>query len=404
MRILIINSYYYPNMIGGTEHSLKLLAEGLTAIGHDVCIYSIDNLESDELIYENINEVNIFRGLAGLYDMKAKMRITKSRFKLWRNKIIEINNRGAVEELEMVIERFKPDIIHTNNLFGISAFIWKVIKLKGIPIIHTLRDYWMITPTYSLDYMKKNKFLNSMHKIYQWHYRRLSRFVDAVTAPSQFTLDKFIEYGYFSESKHVKISNCVEIDYSEMRDIIKKRNASNSNTIGFIFVGSLIPIKGIDKLIYTFMDIKNENISLTICGSGSLKDKILEACKLDNRIKYLGQLKESQLREVFLKNDVLIIPSVFDEPFGRVVIEANLYGLPVIGSRKGGIVEIINNIKSGVLFDIEDKNDFKEKIKLFSSRSYIKSFYPAILNGIHKYSLEEQIKEFLSLYSLILNV
>ena len=93
MRILIINSYYYPNMIGGTEHSLKLLAEGLTAIGHDVCIYSIDNLESDELIYENINEVNIFRGLAGLYDMKAKMRITKSIFKLWRNKIIEINNR-----------------------------------------------------------------------------------------------------------------------------------------------------------------------------------------------------------------------------------------------------------------------------------------------------------------------
>lgn len=402
MKIFIINTYYYPNMVGGTEHSVKLLAEGLVSVGHEVCVYSIDNLTSSEIISENINGVKVYRGCAGLYDIKVKMRLKHNKVKLLLNKLVELNNRGCIREINHIIDEFRPEIIHTNNLFGISAMIWKSIRLKNIPIMHTVRDYWMITPTYSLDYLKKGKFTLGVHKLYQWYYRRLSENVNIVTAASEFTLNKFLEYNYFNNAKSISINNCVKMDKNKLSRIVEKRKYDKNRKVGFIYVGSLIEMKGIDRLISAFREIRNDDISLVICGSGPLENMVNEASKRDKRIIYKGQVKTDELEEIFLDNDVLIIPSVFEEPFGRVVIEANINGLPVIGSSRGGIVEIINNIKTGVLFDIDNKNDLKKQIELFTNRDYIKSFYQPILDGVYEYSLEEQIKKFIREYKLML--
>ena len=45
MKVLIVNTYYFPNMIGGAEHSVKLLAENLKKCGYDIAIYCVDSIE-----------------------------------------------------------------------------------------------------------------------------------------------------------------------------------------------------------------------------------------------------------------------------------------------------------------------------------------------------------------------
>ena len=74
MRVLIINMYYYPNMIGGAEHSVKLLAEGLVKSGHQVTVYTLDAIAKNEALkQETIEGVHVVRGYSkAIYERRIK--------------------------------------------------------------------------------------------------------------------------------------------------------------------------------------------------------------------------------------------------------------------------------------------------------------------------------------------
>ena len=212
-------------------------------------------------------------------------------------------------------------------------------------------------------------------------------------------MDTLLKNNYFKNSKHYVIPNAIDIDIKELQNIINIRNKNNNKDINFIYVGMLEEKKGILNLLKVFHNISLDNIRLNICGNGNLKDVVLNYTKIDNRIKYLGQLDKIKLKEEWLKSDVLIMPSIWDEPFGRVVIEANQYGLPVLGSNKGGILEIISNIKTGLIFKYDDLNELESKIIYFTDRNNIKKYYNNIEDNISYYSLNKQIKMFEDIYN-----
>ena len=389
MRILIVNTYYYPNMIGGTENSVKILAENLYNVGNDVAIYSVDN--NDKLKIEKENNVKIYRGCAGKYQIDNLQNVNFGKIKKIENKILELNNITAKKEIKTVIEDFNPDIIHTNNLYGISNIVWKIAKEEyGIPIIHTLRDYWMLYPIVSNEKLSKILFQPFM--------RKRTKYVDVVTAPSNCTLEKFTDNGYFKSSKKECVVNAIDIDIEETKRIIDDKTERKNEDIKFMFVGMLTENKGIRNLLEAFTSIKNDKISLHIYGQGILENLVKDKEKQDNRIKYYGQLKKADLKEEWIKNDVLIVPSIWEEPFGRVVIEGNQYGLPVIGANRGGIKEIINLTHAGETYQFDNIEKLREKIIYFTERKNIIKYYPEIIKNINVYSIEKQIEKFSNIY------
>ncbi len=376
MKILIVNTFYYPNMIGGTENSIKILAETLVKNGNEVAIYSVDEKENKSI--ENINGVKVYR-----YKIPKYNKIIK--------KFKDINNNLAQIQIREVIEDFRPNVIHTNNLYGISNIIWKTVKKEyNIPIVHTLRDYWMLYPIVSKEKLSKILFQPFM--------RKRTKYVDVVTAPSKYTLNKFIEAGYFSESKKQCIYNAININIKETKEIIQKRNMNSKEEIRFMYVGMLIENKGIRNLLDAFSRIENGNVSLHIYGKGELENIVKQKVKENDKIKYYGQLPIDKLKNEWLKNDVLIVPSIWEEPFGRVVIEANQYGLPVIGANRAGILETITNIQTGILYQYDNIEELVKTIQYFENRENIKKYYKPIEENIEKYSIENQIKEFMELY------
>ena len=94
---------------------------------------------------------------------------------------------------------------------------------------------------------------------------------------------------------------------------------------------------------------------------------------------------------------------MWEEPFGRVVIEGNQYGLPVIGTNRAGILETINNIHTGITYKYDSIEELKNFIIYFIDRENIKMYYESIVNNIDKYSIQNQIKEFVGLYSSMLS-
>lgn len=399
MKILIVNTWYYPNMLGGSEYSTKLLAENLVIQDYDVAIYSIDsNNRSIEI--ETINGVKVYRGTGGNYKKWEK---NLGFFDKLKSKIKDVCNFKIKKEFFRVIKEFNPDVIHTNSLSGLSFYIWYLAKKKNIPVIHTIRDYSLYSPRGVYEKRTNRGFIYKFYlKLHQQCCRHFSKYVDSVTAPSEFTLDIFRENKFFKNAKKkVCVVNSVEYDKDLLEKNISYQQSKNNSYTTYLFVGRLLKIKGIEHLIESFKEINNPNYRLVICGDGDMQEYVTKAAADDIRIKYKGKLEKKELEKEYLNADILIIPSIWSEPFGRVVIEANLFGLPVIASNQGGIPEIIKTMKSGILYEAGNKQELKMKIEEMSKRKNYQKYYTSISKNMYIYSVEEQVEKFISLYKNI---
>lgn len=292
MRIMMVNPFYYPNEIGGTERVVHQLCEEMVKRGHSVAVLSLDGQLKNRLP-EIINGVSVYR-CTEVFTLReiggyCNVRLTNTSFN---------------EEIKNVIEKFKPDVAHTHNIYGFSPTIWKQIKKYNIPIVHTLHDYWLlgeIQKTVAAAYVK---------------------YIDYLTVPSQFVLNKVTSTGLFHNISTECIPNGIyydkEVAYAVNDKALKRINQDNKIT--FIYAGQLEEIKGIKQLIEAFKLLDKKDVKLLICGDGRLKDYVEN--NQQQNIKYLGKLRYDELEKVYMNGTILCAPSVWEEPFGMVALEA----------------------------------------------------------------------------------
>lgn len=125
-----------------------------------------------------------------------------------------------------------------------------------------------------------------------------------------------------------------------------------------IYVGSLLPLKGVHILIEAIkrLSLRVSDLVLVVVGDGSERkelERTVKACRLEDKIMFLGRLRYSEVPRILSAADVFIFPS-FSEAMPRAVLEAMAMELPVIASGVGGIVEIIEDGWSGYLISPGD--------------------------------------------------
>lgn len=388
-KILIINYYYYPNMIGGAEHSVKLLAEGLIKEGVVTAIYSYDG--EGKQSPNNVNNVLVFRGKEERYKKRFISKLCRCCDTFWNSK--------HYDDLNNIIVQFNPDMVIVNNLFTMSISIWKFFSERKIPVIHTIRDSWLEFPRYFERNSQKVIYF-PLILVWQCFVRRMSnKYVSYVVAPSQYMISKFISMKYFINAEQKVIPNSINLDINETRKIIAEKTLRTSSHIRYLYVGQLEIHKGILNLLDVWADLSDKDITLTICGKGPLKERIISSAKNDARIIYVGQLTNEELKKYYISSDVLIVPSIWEETFGRVIIEGNQYGLPVIGSNRGGIPEVLAETGGGVTFQYDSLPDLKRKIIQFNNRDEIKRYMNPILDNINKYQNINNIEQYIQIYN-----
>ena len=396
MNILIINTFYYPNMVGGAEHSVKLLAENLVKAGNCVSVYTLDGdgNKSEGMIGEIINGVMVYRGHDMYFDREKHFNPQGIDEKILC-RLSSFQNRRIKRDLDYLQVHMKPDVVHVNNIYGISSYVWQYFHNHNVKVIYTIRDYFLLDPKARIGGTK-----GIILKLYQAYFRKKScKYVDIVTAPSEFTLGVFTKNGYFKNARKKCVVNSIIFDAKDVLRDIEEKNSRNSNKIIFLFVGALTHDKGVDNLIKAFQTVKNENICLWLCGNGPLKNLVKEAQVKDERICYKGQVASEKLSQIYREADVLIAPSTWDEPFGRIIIEGNQYGLVVIGSNKAGIAEILNYMKTGETINPDSITEIASKIDNFSKREYYQRYVENIMPNLSRYSVKNQIDDFIALYN-----
>ena len=149
MKILIVNNFLSPNIVGGAEISVGNLVKSLRARGLEVYTLSLGTDTKDK------NKYNLKLNYPLLHKIWT---VNKNRGVLQRiafQFLPDILSQYIKRKLVKLIKEHNFDLIHTNNLAGIGVGIWQAAQSQGIPVVHTLRDYYQICAKQTM-YDKKN--------------------------------------------------------------------------------------------------------------------------------------------------------------------------------------------------------------------------------------------------------
>lgn len=369
MKIALLNIQYYPNVEGGAEISTQKLAEEL-AKSNDVYVIADGEYTGQ---YKIVNNVKVIR-------MPARIQ--------YHNKIERVLTRcykiQCYKLLKHILQEIQPDVLHTNNLHDFSVIVWKEAHELKIPIIHTLRDYTL---------------LQTVRKYEQLIHKYFSNIVSIATAPSLFTLEIFKNRGYFKKSlKCIAIPNAIDVDEEKFQARLENAyNKPDDLMIKFAFLGRYHKDKGVDWLISVFDKIKI-NAELHLYGKGELTKESVEILSRNDKIYDHGFLKEDDLLKELDNIDVIVAPSLWDEPFGRVILDGYKNACPVIITNRGGMPEVVENKKTGVILENETDQCLADALMFMSIRENTKKMLSFIKEKLKDYTVQEQAKSFGKMY------
>lgn len=334
MRILHVSSVYPPHVIGGAEKVVEMLAEAQVARGHQV---AAAYLTRDAQPAGDRHGVAVMpqqsRNLLWMEDVFASPRPMRT-----ANKLGQLVDYRAAADFARAIAAFRPDIVHTHSMVELPPMIWSAIERSTARSVHTLHDYDLICSRASR--FRDGKSCEALHTSCRitgaWKARFASR-IDAVAAVSQPVLDEHRRFGLFShldDKKARVIWNAVDVAPDHVR----------SGRIGpliFGFLGRLVPEKGIETLLAACRLLPERGWRLRVAGRAQEGDAAYRALADGLPVDFLGFTDPNAFLDSI---DVLVVPSIWREPFGLTVVEAFARGVPVIGARLGAITDLVGAV------------------------------------------------------------
>jgi glycosyltransferase involved in cell wall biosynthesis len=172
---------------------------------------------------------------------------------------------------------------------------------------------------------------------------------------SRFMLDRHLAHGYFAGvARHEVIPN----GYRPPAAPPPARPGGGPLRVGFI--GQLTPVKGVELLLREACGLPQGGWELRVAGRGApeYEERLRGLCP-SPEVRFTGF---TRAEEFYRELDVLVVPSLWHEPFGMVVIEAFAHGVPVVGSRRGAIPELVAEGRTGLLFDPDAPGELRRAL------------------------------------------
>jgi glycosyltransferase involved in cell wall biosynthesis len=303
-----------------------------------------------------------------------------ARFKQWLSAGRILYSREAATKIDALISETRPDVAHLHNIYHqLSPSILGVLRRRGVPTVLTLHDYKLICPNYTLntrgavcERCKGGRFyqavlqgcvkgsrLNGLICATEAYAHGLTHVyengVQTFIAPSQFMQRKMREFG--AAGRIVHLPNFIDAAAYEPKF---------SALPFFVYSGRLEPVKGVSTLLSAVAagDVAR-GIKLCIAGDGSQREALESQSRLQgtsSSVSFLGHLGRDDLRVLLQHAMFVVVPSEWYENAPMSVLEAYAYGKPVIGARIGGIPELIQEGRTGLLFEPGDVDGLRRAI------------------------------------------
>ncbi|MBC7129416.1 MAG: glycosyltransferase family 4 protein [Thermoplasmatales archaeon] len=392
MKICFITSLYPPIAFGGATGVAQMEAEYLTNKGNRVFVITTSPDKSYHI--EWINNVKVYRlppsNIYTFYENFKNQNLHGLPSKiLWH--IIDTFNFKIANKVREIINKEKPDIIHVHNFKGLSTIFFNKIKA---PIVFTAHDYSILCPKANLlrsdDTICKKKLLPcSVYTII--NRALLDNKIDVVISPSEFLIGKFKENGLFKKAKLISLPNPIKLN--------KRRSPPKFyDKLRILYVGELSKSKGLHVLIKAFKKISNA--TLHIYGKGKDENYFKKMAKNNEDMIFHGYANGfEELKEAYERANVTVVPSIWYEVFGMIIIESFVCSTPVVASRIGGIPELVRDGYNGFLFEPGNVDELADILNEISGNPRIlRKLEKGARESSKKYDIKEHINKLEEIY------
>jgi glycosyltransferase involved in cell wall biosynthesis len=350
MKILLVNDF--GRQLYGAEIQMLILRDGLRRRGYDVRYFA--------------SYAGCGRGRSAAdYECFG----TISRFQT----LLQTANPWAFWTLRRVLADFQPDLVHVRMFLGqLSPLI--LLLLRNRPSLYHIALYEAICPLgtkmlpdgnpcrvpagmacYDNRCLPLRAVLPQMLRMILW--RRWRHAFNLIVANSEAVRRRFL----------AEFDQPVEVVLNGIPARSPRLPLSFPPTVAF--AGRLIPEKGVTVLVRAFARVVKElpDAHLLLAGEGPERnrlEKLIATLKLSQSISLLGHLPHPELDHRFSTAWVQAVPSLWEEPFGIVAAESMMRGTAVVASNSGGLAEIVQDGRSGILVPPGDEAVLAEALLL----------------------------------------
>ena len=358
MRILLLSNLYPPYIQGGAEITAGDIAAGLTRLGHDVTVltswYDLPAPQREDRVWRTL----YYAGPAHFNRRDSLVRQVQNQRSYYRQYHYPFNAR----ELLRAISQVAPDILYIWEINGVGIIsLLKALQKLTTPIVFHLGSYWW-------QYIHSPQTEHS-----QVHLRQFKQILIGRVPPLPYTSliavsgavkQEYIKAGCNPQRieiinsgidpRFVGLPRATSIEVEDGRD----NPYAKKELTQLIFAGRIRAEKGVLVILKTLgiliFEHKRRDLHLNIFGDGDqvyinqLK-QFLEEKQLTPFVTFHGKVTQDKLIAFYDLSDIMLMPSLWQEPFGLVIAEAMARGLPVIASNLGGPAEIIRHNTDGLL-------------------------------------------------------
>ncbi|MDH5690985.1 MAG: glycosyltransferase family 4 protein, partial [Candidatus Bathyarchaeota archaeon] len=392
MKICYLNYSNPLTFHGGAERVVLREAKLVAQSGNDVVIittHSGKNVRSEKLSDGKIKawflpDIHFNKGL-----------LTQKCLSL----LFSFHNPLLTTLVDQILRIEKPDIVHIHNPDAMSISVVNVAKRLGCKVVQTFHGYHFECPKGSL-YRRSGVICSNplpICKIYKQIFRNIGQRNDSIIALCSYVRERLIKAGY-NPSNIVLIPNSLQESH--------KTFFSRAENKEILFVGRMVKAKGVHVLIKALAKVKkicDKEFVVNLIGDGEDKAYFESLTQsLGVKVNFLGNVSDTVLHKHYQEAYAVIVPSLFPELFGIVVLEAMSHGKPVIASNIGGLPDLVLNGQTGLLFEPNEVDALAECIKsvLTEEELAVDMGYNA-LEMSKKFSDTNHLERLLDLYSKV---
>jgi len=302
-------------------------------------------------------------------DSRLLGRGTVGRMRAFVNGLYSGSGRRLVAD---ALEQHKPDVVHVHEVYPFfSPWIMKDCRRAQTPVVLTCHDYRLTCPIAIhlhnheicelcaggrehwcfLKNCRGNRLESLAYALRTTVARKWKLFLDNVTVyttPTKFVKRRLIDAGFPADRIFV-IPHTIAAPDSEV-------NTSRNSYIAY--AGRISPEKGIETLLAA---ARITGLKVRVAGDHSQAPGLVKGAPPN--VECLGPLDRTEVGRFYQNARFTVFPSLWYETFGLVAAEAMSYGLPVVASNRGGVVEVVEDGVTGLLFEPGNPDDLANKMK-----------------------------------------
>lgn len=408
MKIVFLQDDFPPQSFGGAGISTYELAIGMKEAGHEIFVITTCRKKS-EAGEKNYHGLRVFK-IASDYPER------------WRA-YVSLYNRPVVRQVEERLKKIRPDVVHVNNIHShLSYHCLKVAKKHVKVVVFTARDVM----TFNFAKLETRRYLENFDYRTTWldhltqarkrwnpfrnfFIRRYLGYADRIFAISKSLQEALLQNGI----KGVEvIYNGIDVREWEVNPADVAHFRVEHGLLGkkvLLFGGRLSEAKGGVKVLEALAGIAKEmpDVVLLVAGSvdgyAQVMKEYAEKLSVGKHLVFTGWIEREEIKIAYSVSDVVLMPSICFDAFGRVNIEAMVSRKPVVSTCYGGSPEIVvDGVTGYVVNPLYAKEIALKTIDLLKDPKKAKKFGKAGYERAKtNFSLNDVVEKYIAVYKTL---